>query len=150
MWPRLPFRRARRTGRGPTQLTRTVVHLTSERTITTSLTSSHTWRRLTDTTDTTPGQLHLPTTGAARERTRDDGRTLTWDHPDTTTGGTLTLHPWPDSSTTITLTHWRELPPGTRWDAVTAHQHALDESTHQHARAWVTHLSRYGTTALGA
>lgn len=99
-------------------------------------------------------QLTLPTGRRVTVTGHDRPWTLTWRDPDpgagtTDSGGSLTLKGWVDSSTTITLTHYLDLPPGTSWSVVTARQELLDAHAKAHARAWVTRFARHGAANTG-
>ena len=99
-------------------------------------------------------EITLPTGRQVIVTGHDRPRTLTWQDLDpgagvTSSGGSLTLKGWNDSSTTITLKHLVDLPAGTTWKAVTTHQQLLDIQARTHARAWLPHFARHGAATTG-
>lgn len=158
MWSR-PLRRRRRTSAAPPH-TRTPLRLTAETRLTLSLSCERTWYLI----DVGTGarldsadqghQLTLPTGLQVTVSDHERPSTLTWQDPHpspgtTGSGGSLTLKGWIDSSTTITLNHYVDLPPGISRSAVAARQQLLDSDAKGHARAWVTRLARHGAATIG-
>lgn len=157
MWPR-PLRRRRASAARPP--TRTPLRLTAESRLTASVSCERAWYLI----DIATGahldsaehghQITLPNGHRVTVTGHDRPSTLTWQdpHPDVGTsgsGGALTLKGWIDNSTTITLSHHVDLPPGTPWRAVTTRQELLDARAAAHARAWVTRLARHGAATTG-
>lgn len=160
MWPR-PLRRARhrRATAAPTH-TRTTLRLTAETRVTISVSCERAWYVIDITTGARLDSadhghtLTLPTGQEVVVTGHDRPWTLTWQDPEpasgtTDSGGALTLKGWVDSSTTITLSHHLDLPPGTSLTAVGVRQQLLDDQAREHARAWVARLARHGAATIG-
>lgn len=99
-------------------------------------------------------RMTLPTGTEVTVTGHDRPWELTWQDPHprrgtTDSGGSMTLKSWIDSSTTITLKHHLDLPPGCAWRAVNTHQQLLDVQAKNHARAWVPRLARHGSANTG-